>query len=484
MNLTELLNPWINSELVDCQISGLHNDSRHLKPGFLFFAYPGVVTDGRLFLSQALNAGAKAIVYEPENWPSGCQLPNNIPSFALPGLRTKIAAIASRFYGEPSKKLAVTGVTGTNGKTTIAYQLAQAHNLLGQSSAYIGTIGEGEVNSLQTLANTTPDALCLQALLHHYEQQEIKQVCMEVSSHALCQHRVDCIDFHQAIFSNLSHDHLDYHQTMKAYAAAKARLFANPQLKWAIVNKDDNYSDLICKASQAAEMLSYGIKEGAAVRALNWDLSLAGTQLELDSPWGRHQLLINALGFFNIYNALAVFSSLLASGYSVNKVLPIMAELKAAPGRMEIISKEPYAIVDFAHTPDALENVLSTLVKVKKGRLLVVFGCGGDRDRTKRPVMGNIASQYADLAIITSDNPRSENPLTIIKEIEAGIGSKKNFYKISDREEAISKALSLADKNDIVLIAGKGHENYQQIGAIKHEFSDQAVIRKLMKESI
>jgi UDP-N-acetylmuramoyl-L-alanyl-D-glutamate--2,6-diaminopimelate ligase len=485
MKLAELLRPWIGTDLPSCEILGLHNDSRQIKPGFLFIAYPGLATDGRLFISQALSAGAIALLYDPENWPSKCQLPTEIPSMALPGLATKLAEIASRFYGEPSKKLALTGVTGTNGKTTIAYQLAQAHSLLGERSAYIGTIGQGEVTSLQTLANTTPDALCLQQLLESYEQRAIKQICMEVSSHALSQHRVDCIDFQQAIFTNLSHDHLDYHETMEAYASAKALLFAKETLKWAIVNKDDSYSQMICDASRAEQLISYGIKEGADVRALNWDVSLRGTRLELSSPWGQHQLAINALGFFNIYNALAVFSSLLASGYPVDKVVPVMAKLQAAPGRMEIVTQEPYAIVDYAHSPDALENVLSTLQEVKKGRILVVFGCGGDRDKKKRPMMGKIASHYADIAIITSDNPRSEDPLAIIDEIEAGVSSKSNLYKIPDREQAIAKALSLADKDDIVLVAGKGHEDYQQIGSVRHVFSDQQVIRHLkMKETV
>ncbi|MBA2651323.1 MAG: UDP-N-acetylmuramoyl-L-alanyl-D-glutamate--2,6-diaminopimelate ligase [Tatlockia sp.] len=484
MKLIELMSPWVNADMAVCEILGLQNDSRQIKPGYLFFAYPGVETDGRFYIPQALSAGASALVYEPENWPSNCHLPTEIPSVPLTGLASKLAAIASRFYGEPTKKLVVTGVTGTNGKTTIAYQLAQAYSLLGERAAYIGTIGQGEARSLQALVNTTPDALSLQELLHSYEQGAIKQVCMEVSSHALCQHRVDCIDFQQAIFTNLSHEHLDYHQTMEAYAAAKASLFAKPTLKWAIVNRDDSYSELICKASKAEQIITYGSKEGADVQALSWDVSLMGTQLELTSPWGQHQLLIPALGFFNIYNSLAVFSSLLASGLPVDKVVPLMAELQAAPGRMEIVTKEPYVIVDYAHSPDALENVLSTLQKLKKGRILVVFGCGGDRDKKKRPMMGKIASQYADVAIITSDNPRTEDPLAIIDEIENGFRTKSKLYKIVDREEAIAKALSLADKDDIVLVAGKGHENYQQIGKTRHAFSDQEVIRHLKNKKI
>lgn len=480
MKFAELLRPWIEVDVPDCEILGLHNDSRQIKAGFLFIAYPGAATDGRFFIQQALSAGAIALVYEPDNWPSKCQLPSEIPCVALPGLAMKLAGLASRFYGEPTKKLAVTGVTGTNGKTTIAYQLAQAHALLGENSAYIGTIGQGDVKALEPLVNTTPDALYLQQLLHSYEQHSIKQVCMEVSSHALCQKRVDSIDFQQAIFTNLSHEHLDYHQTMEAYAAAKAILFANPSLKWAIVNQDDIYSKLMLEAvPNSCQIISYGVHEDADVRATHWDVSLTGTRIEVSSPWGQHQLVINALGFFNVYNALAVFSSLLACGYPAEKLVPLMAKLQAAPGRMEIVTQEPYAIVDYAHSPDALENVLTTLQKVKKGRILVVFGCGGDRDKTKRPKMGKIASEYADITIITSDNPRTEDPLAIIDSIESGISTKTNLYKIADREQAIAKALSLADKDDIILVAGKGHEDYQQIGKVRHVFSDQAVIRRL-----
>jgi UDP-N-acetylmuramoyl-L-alanyl-D-glutamate--2,6-diaminopimelate ligase len=480
MKLAELMSPWNNNGTsLDCEILGLQNDSRKIQPGFLFFAYPGAAVDGRTFIAQALSQGAAAVVYEPDNWPQDCLLPSDRPCIPMPGLAAKLATIASRFYGEPTKKLSLTGVTGTNGKTTIAYQLAQAHALLGESSAYIGTIGQGPVNALEPLANTTPDALFLQTLFNDYLKQSVKQVCMEVSSHALCQHRVDCIDFQQAIFSNLSHEHLDYHQSMDAYAAAKARLFASPTLKWAIINQDDPYSEFMRSKTQAEQVITYGLKEGADLRAVDWRGSLTGTELEVASPWGQAEFAIKALGFFNVYNSLAVFASLLAAGYPMNQVQAQMANLQAAPGRMEIVSEEPYVIVDYAHSPDALENVLSTLQALKKGRIILVFGCGGDRDKTKRAPMGKIASDYADLLILTNDNPRSEDPLTIIEAIEAGISPAINRLKITDRAEAIAKAISLADKEDIVLVAGKGHEDYQQIGTIRHSFSDQAVVRKI-----
>ncbi|OCH98874.1 UDP-N-acetylmuramoyl-L-alanyl-D-glutamate--2,6-diaminopimelate ligase [Legionella jamestowniensis] len=481
MKLAELMRPWIDHTFPDCEISGLHNDSRHIKPGCLFLAYPGASTDGRLFIPQAVTAGASAIVYEPANWPTD-KLPKDVICIPLNHLAEKLGDIASHFYNYPAKKLTVTGVTGTNGKTTIAYQLAQAYELLGQHSAYIGTLGQGKISALKELGNTTPDALCLQHLLADYQQNAVQQVCMEVSSHALCQHRVDGIDFHQAIFTNLTHEHLDYHRTMEAYANAKALLFAKPTLKSAIINQDDLYCQLMREAitAKSCQIVSYGIKEEADVRALDWEVSLAGTSFDILSPWGQLQLKIDALGFFNIYNALAIFSSLAVNDYAIETIASVMSKLQAAHGRMEIVSQEPYIIVDYAHTPDALKNVLMTLNKMKKNRLLVVFGCGGDRDKTKRPIMGKIAEQYSDIAIITSDNPRTEDPMTIIKDVEAGVADPSRVVKIVDRQQAITKAISLAEKDDIILISGKGHETYQQIGNLRYFFSDQAAVLQVI----
>ena len=483
MKLAELLRPWVASALPDCDVLGVHNDSRQVRPGYLFFAYPGAISDGRRFIQQAMERGAVAIVYDPENIPSEFVLPEHIGCVPLVGLSKKLAAIASHFYDYPTRALSITGVTGTNGKTTIAYQLAQAYVMLGQPAAYIGTIGQGSVSALQPLANTTPDAFCLQQLLADYRQKNIQQVCMEVSSHALTQGRVDNIDFSQAIYTNLSHEHLDYHHTMEAYAAAKALLFEVPSLKWAIINKDDAYSSLMAdKRQESCKVLTYGLQDTADVRAVNWQISMSGSELDIVSPWGEHHVRVGLLGKFNIYNSLAVFASLLANGAAIADVVEVMGKLKASPGRMEVVAQKPCVIVDYAHTPDALENVLSTLLQLKQGRLLVVFGCGGDRDRSKRPMMGKIASQYADVAIITSDNPRTEDPAEIIEEIAAGFLPSKKIHKAIDRHEAIQKALSMADDKDIILIAGKGHEAYQQIGKERFVFSDQDVVRNLLNE--
>jgi UDP-N-acetylmuramoyl-L-alanyl-D-glutamate--2,6-diaminopimelate ligase len=476
MNLAELLRPWTTIPLPELALSGLQNDSRQLKVGELFFAYPGAAADGRLYMEKAALAGASAIVYEPQQL--SCALPEGIPCVPIAGLANQLAAIAHRYYGEPSQHLAVTGVTGTNGKTTIAYQLAQAYGLLNQRAAYIGTLGQGDVRVLKPLVNTTPDALCLQHCLYEYQQRGIQRVCMEVSSHALSQGRVDAIAFQEAIYTNLSLDHLDYHKTMQAYAEAKASLFAKSSLKWAIINQDDAYSDMMTQALPAScQRLSYGIEQGD-VRAVRWQSSLSGSQIEVVSPWGSYELWVKLLGKFNVYNSLAVFASLLMNDIAPTDIVHLMEKLHASPGRMEQVAQKPCVIVDYAHTPDALENVLLTLVQLKQGRVLVVFGCGGDRDKSKRPLMGRIASQHADLVIVTSDNPRSEDPLQIIEEIAAGLLPNKPVLKIPDRKEAIHQALASLNENDVLLIAGKGHENYQLIAGQSYPFSDQAVVRE------
>ncbi len=485
MKLTQLLQAWLNQDINDCDIKDIKNDSRLIQAGDLFIAYPGAVADGRKFIEKAVAEGAVAIAYDPVNFPSTISLPTSVPCVAINHLAEHLAAIAQKFFSNPSHSLRVTGVTGTNGKTTIAYQLAQAHSLLQRKAAYIGTIGQGEVHQLQLLENTTPDALCLQSLLHHYLETGIKEVCMEVSSHALSQHRVDAIEFKQAIFTNLSLDHLDYHHTMEAYAEAKAMLFANEHLETVIINHDDPYQELMLQAVQAqVKIISYGMNQESDVYVAEWKSDMQGTVMELVSPWGRHQIIIQALGQFNIYNCLAIFTSLMASGYPVEQVVDVMAQLKAAPGRMEIVAKSPYVLVDYAHTPDALENVLTTLHQLKKGNLWVIFGCGGDRDKSKRPIMGKAASDYADKVIVTSDNPRSENPEQIINEIIQGIPSSRQMTKLSNREEAIAYALTNAEQEDIILIAGKGHEAYQQIGSTKHVFSDQEVVKKLIQRGV
>jgi UDP-N-acetylmuramoyl-L-alanyl-D-glutamate--2,6-diaminopimelate ligase len=460
----------------------MQNDSRKVKAGDLFVAYPGAVSDGRQFLSQAVALGAVAIVYEPKRLPTSMVLPSQVPCIPIPDLAKQLAALAARFYVDPSASQWVTGVTGTNGKTTIAYQLAQAHQLLGRKAAYIGTIGQGQISHLQPQINTTPDALCLQSLLADYRNQHIQNVCMEVSSHALVKHRVDHIAFREAIYTNLSHEHLDYHQTMHNYAKAKAALFSKSTLQWVLLNQDDAYvSQMAGVVPPSVQAITYGIEQQADIRAYDCRLFIHGSEFTVASPWGTQTVSIPSLGAFNIYNSLAVYGSLLAHGYPLTNVVSVMAQLRSSLGRMEIVAQDPCVIVDYAHTPAALENVLKTLLRLKADRssnIWVVFGCGGDRDKTKRPLMGKVVSEQAEKVILTSDNPRHEDPDAIIQDIIVGIPTNADVTTIVDRREAIQYALQAANKNDIVLIAGKGHEDYQIIGDTRYAFSDQAEVRK------
>lgn len=482
MNLNHLLQTWCKDTIPYLDVTGLHNDSRFIQPGNLFLAYPGATVDGRLYCQQAIDAGAVAIAYEPTALPCSFKFLNSVSYIPIACLADKLAIIACRFYDNPTKALSITGVTGTNGKTTIAYQLAQAYGLLGLKAAYIGTIGQGDVHALKPLNNTTPDGLCLQSLFAQYKQTQVQQVSMEVSSHALSQQRVASIHFKQAIFTNLSHDHLDYHHTMVAYAQAKARLFSMPSLEWAIVNNDDAYASFMTQNIPArCEKLTYGLDNNADVYAFNATMDKTGTTFEVVSPWGQHRVYVKTLGTFNLYNSLAVFSSLLADGFKVADVIAVMSQLQASPGRLELVAQEPSVIVDYAHTPDALRNVLATLRQLQPEQLWVVFGCGGDRDKTKRPIMGNIASQLADRVILTSDNPRLEDPASILNDIAQGIESTAtSVIQIEDRKHAIEYALKHANKHDIILIAGKGHEDYQQIGNQRLQFSDKKTVKMIL----
>ena len=474
MKLKNLLSS-LSDDIGEIDITGIEQDSRLVQPGTVFLAYPGSQVDGRLFINNAIQQGAAAVFYEPEDFSPAS---STIPLIPIPHLSLHVGSIASQFYGEPGLAFDVTGITGTNGKTTIAYQLSEAHQALGCKTAYVGTLGEGCFNDLRPLNNTTPDALTLQRLFYAYKKQQIKNICMEVSSHALCQGRVEAIDFKQAIFTNLTHDHLDYHHTMAAYGQAKAMLFATSGLEWAILNEDDEaYSIMKNACGLKTKILSYGINTTSDVRVSSVKMSMVGTEIEVDTPWGQFNLHLKTIGRFNIYNAMAVFSSLLLSGYDPKRVVEVMAQLHPSPGRMEIVVNNPTVLVDYAHTPDALEKALLTLKGLKKRKLMVVFGCGGDRDKTKRAVMGRVASEHADEVIITSDNPRTEDPQQIMDEIQVGLIETSNVRLIPDRKAAIQAALESAHPDDLNLIAGKGHEDYQQIGTIKYPFSDQGVVK-------
>ncbi len=483
MKLNSLLSPWVKLELPELTIRSIENDSRRVSEDTLFLAYPGSATDGRQFIQQAINSGAAAIAFEASD---GFIAPQSDKVFFIPinNLASKMLDMAQQFYPIKESELTITGVTGTNGKTTIAYLLAQAHERLNGRAAYIGTLGEGRVNHLNSLANTTPDSLALQKLFHRYQGEGIQQVAMETSSHALVQKRVDGVKFNQAIFTNLTQDHLDYHKTMAEYAAAKTKLFAFPSLQYAIINYDDPYALLMAEQiPERCQLFTYGLHPKADIHALDMNTHQQGMSFNISSPWGNFCLQTILIGQFNLYNILSVFTSLICAGYSADKVVEVIRDLKPSPGRMELVAHQPQVIVDFAHSPDALSNVLKTIRQLSQGRVFVVFGCGGERDTSKRPIMGQVASQFADHIIITSDNPRTEDPEIIMAAIDAGISPDKSKEMIIDRRLAIEKAIELASAEDVILVAGKGHEDYQIIGTKSYPFSDQQVIQSIFNKS-
>lgn len=466
--------------LKELSIRDLQNDSREIKPGDVFLAYPGGAFDGRDFIPNAIKAGAKAVIYEPRALKSPIAVDYQpIPMIPYEGLGEKLGELAKVFYHVPKDALDIVGITGTNGKTTIAYLLAQAYNLLGTEAAYLGTLGAGVLQKIKPMLNTTPDALYVQRFLHQCFTGGVKQVAMEVSSHALCMHRVDEVPFTQAVYTNLSHEHLDFHKTIDAYAEAKSKLFAYSSLESVVINTDDAYASCMIEVVNShVNRFTYGVLKPADIMAKNIKLHAAGSIFDAKTPWGDLHCEISLLGRFNIYNTLAVIGSLLARGLTTLQVESVLPKLAASPGRMEQVSSAPIVLVDYAHTPDALEKALSTLNELKAaGRLIVVFGCGGDRDTTKRPLMGEVAAKLADVLIVTSDNPRTEEPLGIIKDITKNL-THQNILTLESREAAILKALEVADERDIILIAGKGHESYQEIGTTRIPFSDQDIVRQ------
>jgi len=450
-------------------IQRLSSDSRRCTPGTAFFAYPGEKADGRAHIADAIGRGAAGVLWEKAgfSWRSEWRVPN----VAVDGLKQRAGELAAAFHGRPAEALWVCGVTGTNGKTSCSQWIAASLGNLGAKTGVIGTLGSGYPGALTGLDNTTPDALELQALLAGFRESGARAVAMEVSSHGLEQGRVNAMRFRCALFTNLSHDHLDYHGSMQAYAEAKSRLFAMPGLETAVLNLDDALgAQLAKKLAGRVRTIGYSLRPVAPGAA---DQFIGMNGAEIESSWGKARASINALGTFNTQNALGVLGCLLAYGVALDDAVHRLAALPPVPGRMERVGERPLVVVDYAHTPDALEKVLGALRPVaaaRGGRLAVVFGAGGDRDATKRPLMGTAAAKLADRVVVTSDNPRSEDPAAIIRQIGLGPG-------IPDRAEAIAKAIIEAEAHDVVLIAGKGHEAYQEIAGRRLEFSDAAVAR-------
>jgi UDP-N-acetylmuramyl-tripeptide synthetase len=452
-------------------------DSRRVEPGVAFAAYPGGTADGRRFVGDAIARGACAVLWETRGfqWDAGWTVPN----LGLESLQQRLGPIADFIYGSPSHRLWMAGVTGTNGKTSCAQWIAQALDACGRRAAVLGTLGNGLVGALAPASHTTPDVTVLHEILAQFHAAGARAVAMEVSSHGLDQGRVNGAKFDVALFTNLTRDHLDYHKTMAAYGAAKARLFTWPGLRTAVINADDPFGRSLIDAGRARgqRLLSYGMGT-ADVAGTAVAIDRAGIVLEVATPWGRATLDSPVVGTFNAYNLLGVLGVLLASDVPLEQAVGALAKLEAPAGRMQRFGGDgkPLVVVDYAHSPDALEKVLASLrgAVAVDAELVCVFGCGGDRDPGKRPQMGAIAAQLADRIVVTSDNPRSEDPAAIANAVVKGIreaGHRRWSIEI-DRRAAIRAAVAAAREGDVVLVAGKGHETYQETSGARRPFSD------------
>jgi UDP-N-acetylmuramoyl-L-alanyl-D-glutamate--2,6-diaminopimelate ligase len=464
------------------RIGGLAIDSRKTKPGDVFLAYPGHRADGRAHIPQAIAAGASAVLWDSRGfrWDAAWRVPN----LGVPDLRSHLGEIAGRFFGNPSRHVWLAGVTGTNGKTSCSHWIAQSLTRLGRKTAVIGTLGSGFPGELDAAGNTTPDAITLQSQLAGLRARGATGCAMEVSSHGIEQGRINGVEFDVALFTNLSRDHLDYHKTMEDYGATKARLFGWPQLKHAVVNVDDRFGNELAQSIDRSRInvLGYGFGKGE-IAGHRLDLSTRGLKLEITTPWGAAHLTSQLIGGFNAANLLGALGVLMTAEVSLQDAVDALALVEPVPGRLQMVRlpKAPLVVVDYAHTPDALEKVLQTLRDLLPvgAKLHCVFGCGGDRDPGKRPLMGEVATRLSDRVIITSDNPRSEKPCAIIDDIVAG--AHPNYEIETDRTGAIFKALQSAAPDDVVLIAGKGHETYQEIGKQRLPFDDVQVAREMLR---
>jgi len=460
----------------DLVVSSLSIDSRTVEPGALFIAYPGHTADGRDFIDQAQQAGACALLFEPD----GVELPadTSILAFPVSDLQQKVGLLAHQFYGYPSDEMQVFGVTGTNGKTTCCFLLTQALSELGLQAAMIGTIGAGKLGLLDPAGHTTPDPISVHKRLADFRDLGITQVCMEVSSHALDQGRVNGVEFFCALFTNLTHDHLDYHGDMSSYAAAKSRLFTEFAPELVITNAADDVGQSLVDIANADFIVRYG--ESGDVYADDVVLSERGISLVIEGNGVEFELATPLVGQINVPNIELLVATLLGLSTPVEQIQTIVAKLQPAPGRMELMSAEgkPSVVVDYAHTPDALEKALISVRQHCTGNLVCVFGCGGDRDAAKRPLMGAVAERHADVLVVTNDNPRSEDGTDIAADIQSGIDG--SSHVILDRAEAIVWAITNAAESDWVLVAGKGHETTQQIGEETHPFSDREQVSNAM----
>lgn len=474
------LQTWMpdRAELAGLKARELTLDSREVGRNDVFIALSGRAFDGHDYIDQAIAAGAVAVLAER---PVGDK---PVPVVVVNDLRHRLGELAHRFYDSPTEHLAMVGITGTNGKTSTCQYIAQSLDFLGMRCGIIGTNGQGLWGALQETLNTTPDVVRLHRELARQRAQGGQFTAMEVSSHGLDQGRVDGVRFRTAVFTNLSRDHLDYHGTMAAYGEAKWQLFRWPGLVNAVINLDDDWAREHLASVTADTILTYGQAETADVRVLEYQCRSTGLDARVRTPWGAVDIAVPLLGLFNLSNALAAFTVLLAEQVPLTTAARVISNLRPVKGRMERVqlNQGPTVVVDYAHTPDALEKALRACRDHVQGRLGVVFGCGGDRDTGKRPDMAAAAEQGADFVVVTDDNPRSESSNDIIADIRAGFSRPESVVEIANRRQAIFDTLSRCSTNDVVLIAGKGHEAYQEIQGVRHHFSDQETVLAWQEE--
>jgi len=489
-SLRELLSGYAKVSSTDeRQILGLALDSRLVKPGDLFCAYAGYKEDGSKYIEDAIAKGAVAVLCS-----SKVEKIKDIPVFYLPDLQHIVGKLAAKFYEYPAENLTVIGVTGTNGKTSITQLIARSLEILGKKCGIIGTLGVGFPDELRSTGLTTPDAITVQKSLAEFLEKGAEAVTVEASSHALDQGRLENANFKIAVFTNLTRDHLDYHNDMESYFAAKQRLFHEASVQFAVINTDDEYGQrLLAALPKNVKGYAYSISDISAgkservILAKNIKMLQNGMTADLVTPWGAGELKTHLLGRFNLSNLLAVLTTLCLMDLDFSTVLKTLNSLPIVPGRMQIVRANtkiagPLVVVDYSHTPDALEKALKALREHCRGKLWCIFGCGGDRDRGKRPMMGRIAEQYSDHIIVTSDNPRSEDPEKILADIVAGLTCPWAAEVEVDREVAIFHTIDCADASDVVLIAGKGHEDYQLIGKNKIPFSDYTKAKEALED--
>ena len=465
--------------LCDVEISGITNDSRKVRPGFLYVAIKGYKTDGHNFIKKSLECGAQAIVSEEK-----FSLDTNIPQIIVRNTRKALSSLSCCFYNNPSQKINLVGVTGTNGKTTTTFLTKSIIEKAGYEAGLIGTINYQIGKKIIPAKETTPESVELQRLIAEMVAAKMKFAVMEVSSHSAVQHRIENIDFKTAVFTNITTEHMDYHKTISNYINAKAEMFKNLKKdSFAVLNADDEFCGYFADRTNA-KILWYGIKNNADIKAEICRESTSNIMIKLSYSGREIDMKIPFVGIHNVYNTLASVASAISLGFELDVIKSGIETAPAVPGRLENVpcNRGFKVVVDFAHTPHALETVLCALKNLVKGRILLVFGCGGDRDKEKRPQMGRIADEKSDIFWLTNDNPRSEDPVNIIDDIKAGIKPGRSFHIQTDRHRAITEAISKAKNGDLVLIAGKGHEKYQIIKDTIIPFDDREVARKVLSK--